>query len=564
MIKDFKTSNQDIISDNQLYSKFIQHLTTGCNSSHNIHISFNKMNGNGNDKYGKIILVQFGRLGESIWVLPIARELRKKNPNSEIIFLVTNKGAYEIFKSINDDIKFIYFDIGKIKTLDWAEQKSLINKYLESLSINNKDLVINLGRLRESFLFTGMIDDIYKCSVIGVFEDKKGITHINGDEHLIYATLYSSLKICMKHDLEIHARKANVVAKQYKTLISHTHNPENKVGFAIGASNNIRIWNSENYISLAEYIKENYQSEILFFGNKEEKEIIDGKVVHSNRFNYLFDKDLNEQVEYLSKCKVLITNDSGLMHLASSLSVPTIIISGPTLPFRTGSFNGKNISVVMDYDCMPCYHVNCDSLDCIKDVSIDSVKNVVDYFLGNKNLNKPEGNVIYYKSEGMYQNDYKAIYPEDVNPLRITKEIVNYCTSDILLEESKSLEDISAHTLKEIKIRYSLSGEQIQKIKDELTIVVSMLNATIDSFKGFENDIECFSGEDMHELISEVKNSLHSSPYYIQSIFEFYFVSSNIEHSTNLEDAELFMKKLIDKTTLTIQALNYIINSLSN
>jgi len=57
----------------------------------------------------------------------------------------------------------------------------------------------------------------------------------------------------------------------------------------------------------------------------------------------------------MSKCDLIVTNDSGLMHLAVALSVPVVAIFGPTHPSLGFAPLGDNDRVICDnVDCSPC------------------------------------------------------------------------------------------------------------------------------------------------------------------------------------------------------------------
>jgi heptosyltransferase-2 len=78
----------------------------------------------------------------------------------------------------------------------------------------------------------------------------------------------------------------------------------------------------------------------------------------------------------MKSCSLIITNDSGLMHLASALKIPIVAIFGSTIKsFGFSPFGVKNIIVENNsLNCRPCSHIgrnNCPKkhFKCMKDVT---------------------------------------------------------------------------------------------------------------------------------------------------------------------------------------------------
>jgi heptosyltransferase-2 len=77
----------------------------------------------------------------------------------------------------------------------------------------------------------------------------------------------------------------------------------------------------------------------------------------------------------LGQLDLLITNDSGPMHLAASLGVPCLALFGPTDPSRTRPVGRGNQVLYTDRWCSPCFRRRCPLLHhrCMRDLSVDQV-----------------------------------------------------------------------------------------------------------------------------------------------------------------------------------------------
>lgn len=86
------------------------------------------------------------------------------------------------------------------------------------------------------------------------------------------------------------------------------------------------------------------------------------------------DGDVLELAAALSHLAAIITNDSGPLHVAAALSVPSVSIFGPTDPGRT-VIPGASRVIRATIDCQPCYQRDCPlrTHQCMNDVSVDDV-----------------------------------------------------------------------------------------------------------------------------------------------------------------------------------------------
>ena len=128
-------------------------------------------------------------------------------------------------------------------------------------------------------------------------------------------------------------------AKEYMKEV----NPDNKMVFAygIGATNSLgKIWKEEYFAEVANYLSNKYDALTLFITTPNEKEI-------SDKISAMLIKDpiipymsLDMIAAVLSLCKGFIGNDSGAMHVASIVGIPTL-----ALYFATPSYQNSPIGI---------------------------------------------------------------------------------------------------------------------------------------------------------------------------------------------------------------------------
>jgi heptosyltransferase-2 len=91
---------------------------------------------------------------------------------------------------------------------------------------------------------------------------------------------------------------------------------------------------------------------------------------------------LRQFAALLEKCSIFLCNDSGPMHIAAALKVPTVAIFGPTDHVRWRPRSEKASIVRKDVDCWPCSAHKCRrGFECIKTLPVDWVLKAADSML---------------------------------------------------------------------------------------------------------------------------------------------------------------------------------------
>src|SRR5881396_1570942 len=94
--------------------------------------------------------------------------------------------------------------------------------------------------------------------------------------------------------------------------------------------------------------------------------------------NRVGETTLEQLIGELRECRLLLSNDTGTMHLASLLGVPTVAIFGSTEPRLTGPLGDRHIIVRHQVECSPCFLRECPiDFRCMKAVSVDEAINGV-------------------------------------------------------------------------------------------------------------------------------------------------------------------------------------------
>jgi heptosyltransferase-2 len=152
------------------------------------------------------------------------------------------------------------------------------------------------------------------------------------------------------------------------------------IGVSPGAAyGTAKRWLPERFAEAAGALAEARGASIALFGTKSERALCDEIAQRLNGrqvTNYAGETTLAQFIDLAAGCELFLTNDSGSMHIASALGVPTVAIFGATDDTATGP-TGLNARVVRQpVDCSPCLLREC-PIDhrCMTGVSAERVVN---------------------------------------------------------------------------------------------------------------------------------------------------------------------------------------------
>ncbi|MGA7161614.1 MAG: glycosyltransferase family 9 protein, partial [Bacteroidota bacterium] len=118
----------------------------------------------------------------------------------------------------------------------------------------------------------------------------------------------------------------NKKIKESLTLKHGIKNGEMVVVMAPGAGKQAKVWPSERFATTAVWLKERYRARVFLVGDASEKEIAEKVTLLSENsvVNIAGETTIQELIELLRIAKICITNDTGTMHVAAVLQVPTV------------------------------------------------------------------------------------------------------------------------------------------------------------------------------------------------------------------------------------------------
>ena len=130
-------------------------------------------------------------------------------------------------------------------------------------------------------------------------------------------------------------------------------------------------WPVENFVAVAKHLAEKHRARIVVLGAPVDTPLAEEFVRQMPEAENLAGKtSLAEFMALLGSAKLVLCNDSGAMHLASALGVPTVVVFGSTEPLLTGPLGARAQVLRHHVPCSPCFLRECPiDFGCMKSIS---------------------------------------------------------------------------------------------------------------------------------------------------------------------------------------------------
>jgi heptosyltransferase II len=135
-------------------------------------------------------------------------------------------------------------------------------------------------------------------------------------------------------------------------------------------------WFPERFGLLGQRIYRELGGRLLILGSTGDRAIAAriGEIAGEGALDLTGKTTLAQAMALIARCRVFVTNDSGLMHVAAALGVPLVAIFGSTDPSRTGPLGTRSRVIYKSIPCAPCLKTQCPrSRECMEAISVEEV-----------------------------------------------------------------------------------------------------------------------------------------------------------------------------------------------
>lgn len=333
----------------------------------------------------KILIIRLSSIGDIVLTTEFTRFLRKKFPAARIDFMLSQQ-----FSDIYEHNPYVDNIIKYNKELSAFDYNKIRKRFLNEYDIQDYHLIFDLQNNLRSIMFSrGLAPKIYRIAknrfkkLSMVYFKKFPDTNLSIPE--IYKNTLKDFDIeTDNYGLEIflkgESRSVDIIKKYER---------ESKlIAIAPGAFHFTKRWSVDKFIELVKNIN-NCGFSIVLIGGKTD-EIICSKIEMESGVvlkNKAGNTSIMETVDILSKARVLITNDTGVMHIAAARKIPIIAIFGSTVTqFGFAPYKVDHEIIETHIKCRPCTHIgraDCPKkhFNCMTDITVEQVMNAFNELL---------------------------------------------------------------------------------------------------------------------------------------------------------------------------------------
>jgi lipopolysaccharide heptosyltransferase I len=326
------------------------------------------------------LILKPSSLGDVVQALPVLRMLKRHWPDAEVSWWLDSNllGLLEG----DPDLKTIY----PFERRRWAQPSHwpALWRLIRALRSERFELVIDLQGLARSGVFAWLSNGAFTLGVDDPREGARGFYDIavprgSFETHAVdwYLRCLAPLEVPVDWRfawLPPRAQVRDAFRRRWRL------GGQRRVVLNPGARWPNKRWPIEHFVALARrLVAHDADLQLLILGAAEDQP--SGQAIAAvdpqRCLNLTGQTTLGEMVECIRMADLMITNDTGPMHVAAALGKPVIALFGPTHPSRTGPYRQtEHVLQRSDLPCVPCLRPSCNyvrPIDCLRGITPEVV-----------------------------------------------------------------------------------------------------------------------------------------------------------------------------------------------
>ena len=325
----------------------------------------------------KILVIRVDGIGDLINTTPALSLLRENYPSAEITVLARPLNAPVLVDNPDVNRTLIFDRDGKHRGLLARLQ------FYRALRREQFQLVVAMQTAMWSHLVARLSGAPYR---LGRYQKRfrSTLTHAwrgrypKGETHEVDRNLELVRLICKgegKRKLVFRLLPDEITAAKARLAVSHTEPHPFRIAIHPGGSSFDKRWPEKHYAELADRLARRYNATILLLHGPGEEPLTQRirEMMQSAAMLHA-PATLRELGALLFCCDLVVCNDSGPMHLAAALDIPTVAIFGPTDHVAWHPLSENATIVRRDMPCWPCSAHKCKiGWECTKKLPVEMV-----------------------------------------------------------------------------------------------------------------------------------------------------------------------------------------------
>ncbi len=318
------------------------------------------------DSINKALIIRFSSVGDIVLSSLLVRAFRARFPDAQIDFVV--KQEYANLVRFNPHIT-------SVKEFPSGGTFADLNRLRGEVQREKYDLIVDIhDSLRSRFLCLGAKQVVRinkrKFARFLLVRFKLNVyDRFGGAPSVALRYLEPVKRFGVRDDgkgLELFFSSEDKTGIRELVVNTGLESNGNFIGICPSAKHNNKMWLKERFAETAAMLSRQHKNPIIIFGSEEERErsdTIERLIIQQNSeakiLNLAGKLSLTETAAMMDYCSIVITNDTGLMHIAAARKRNVVAIFGPTVkefgffPFGTSSIVIENTGLY----CRPCTHV---------------------------------------------------------------------------------------------------------------------------------------------------------------------------------------------------------------
>lgn len=315
--------------------------------------------------FRNILIIKPGAIGDCLKLTPVLRALKARFPASRITLLVGSPATGRLFLN-NPHVQeiLVYEKRGARR----RQRRSFLDLWAE-VRRRRFDLVLNFQRSNlKSWLFTAAA---FPCRVLVYHRsDRPGLHAVVNHLETLAPLGISAASL----DLDIFPAPEDRSFAD-TVLAGAKGGSEPIIALNPGASHPVNRWDTAQFAELANLLHERLGAKIVLIGGKEDEALADevAKGMRSPALLLTGKTSLLQLAAVLGRCDILVTGDTGPMHVATAAGAGVAALFGAADPERTGPVGrGHRVIRTRDIVCVPCRSRTCANpayLACMKRIA---------------------------------------------------------------------------------------------------------------------------------------------------------------------------------------------------
>jgi lipopolysaccharide heptosyltransferase II len=302
----------------------------------------------------RILVIRLSSLGDVLLTTPVLRLLREYCPAAQVDFLT--KAAYQDILCTNPCVDRLWL---------WEPQQGL-REMLRRLRQIRYDIVVDLHRtLRSRLLYRGLLAE-RKLAYTKRTIRRALLVHLGWNTLQAMTPvpeLYMAPLRCLGMTAPLPPLELHLTAESQEAMQAYLQQelPESRMrpllAVAPGAHWSTKRWPVERFAVVAQTLAQMQQAAVVVLGSAEDRPLAQQlcQQLSVPVLNSTGNLSLMHTAALLQQCRLLLSNDSGLMHMAAALQVPVVAIFGPTVQeFGFYPFKASAQVVSATIACRPC------------------------------------------------------------------------------------------------------------------------------------------------------------------------------------------------------------------